>query len=231
MPKVDQFLRKVLKIMAKTAICLLTFFILLILLICVLTLERKYSYKITDVYMQRIYIDNDSALANKKLYLVGAKTQKDKYEQKIGFMISWALYYPQSSDSICDVSIENAQGTRINNKFVLTPDTTIGSNGYTNVSDGFLLTNGNDTLWAHGNEKEVGFRKIESFRTRKIQPNTKVLIALEDTTELPETIKVIFHDREMKRTINNSPVHYKHIKPESDDWPTNWSSYEYNPAK
>lgn len=215
---------KAFKVIGKVVLYLLVSFAVLIVMLIIMSIQRRYSYKITDVYMQRIYIDNETSLANKTLYLVGAKTQKDRYELKNGFLVNWKLYYSKSSDSICDVSIENAQGTRLNNKFTLIPEAGFGR-------DGFLLTNGYDTLWAHSGEQAVNFVKIKYLRTRRIEPNSKVLIVLEDTIETPETIKVIFHDKIMKKPITNIPVHYTRIKPESDDWPCNWPKYYHDPEK
>lgn len=203
---------KVFQNIGKVALYILASFvvltIILISLVCIISTVRRYSNKITDIYMQRIYIDNDTALANKKLYLVGAKTQKDKYELKIGFMINWRFYYPQSSDSICDVSIESTQGKRMNDKFVFVYDSVpINERDY----DCFLLANDKDSLWVYYNEDRIYSHRNNCFKTRKILPNINVLIALEDSTDIPDTIRTKFPDREIIKAISNTPVHYKVI--------------------
>lgn len=177
--------------------------VLLIFLLCVYylsSIKRYYSYTITDIYMREVIIDNDSALSGKKTYLIGADVQKEDYK----WVCRWGVdRYPfvQSSDSICDISVETQNDERLND----------------NIS---LL----DTIWGHSLELMASDKDtvtvsygegarymLNDFMRRKIQPNNNIIVVLEDSVQRPAVIRLKLADRAITHEVTNEPPEHYHM--------------------
>lgn len=170
--------------------------VLLIIVSYLIACYKTYhSYKITGIHMQRVIIDNDSSLRNRKVYLISTDTKKEK-DRYIRLMHCCATQYepcPKSSDTICDASILTEQGLHINNHF-------------TTLSSIHSLRNSSETLQVESDADWI----ISSFiKWRKVQPRNKILLILTDTTQVPSVIQIQLQDRTIKSIVNNLPVHYE----------------------
>lgn len=197
--KVINISKAILRFCFKALVWCAVLLLILILAIILLSLNKRYSYKITGIHMQEVVIEDDTLYAGKKCYIVGADTEKDDYVIKIGFMIDWSRYYPKSSDSICNVSIENTLGENINKDF----STLEHINGASRI----LFVNEKDTI-AVSSGMNASYM-VHGFLSRRIEPNNNILIVLEDSTQIPKRIRVKLLDREIAEDINITPIHYR----------------------
>ena len=105
-------LRILVKLFRKSAV-----FIMLLCITSCFYEKIPQSYRIKDVSLQRIAIDEDSILSNKKIYLWTTQIEVGK-TKLLPFYCGGALPFPKGcEDSIISLSIENKDGICLNDKF------------------------------------------------------------------------------------------------------------------
>ena len=194
---------------------LLRFFtnsIIVVMLLCVTSCFYKkipLSYSIKDVSLQRITIDEDSILSNKKIYLWTTQIEIAKTKRLSVIKYGGIPPYREGcEDSIISLSIESKDGVCLNDKFhSIIPMDEKDKRGR------LVQLCGTDTINYVWWNRDVAAQKEDLGKGRDFRSFLPCcLLIFEDSETIPHTIRFTFPDRKVESMVNNTPIHYKCLK-------------------
>lgn len=180
-------------------LCIITYVV-----IYVISLKKfPQTYIISDVSLQRIIIDGDTLLSDKKLYLMKTSIKWGKTESHPDIYYGGLPPFPGGSeDSVMRIYIDTEQGKCLNENFTAIP---------CNQEYGTIDLYGPDTLRSVICNHDVGNQQLFLLDEGRLSFNALAnycVFSLNNTDSIPQKIRFVFPDRVIEKTVNNTPRHY-----------------------
>jgi hypothetical protein len=201
--KKKNLIRRLFKLFLKSAVIIMLFYVTS----CFFD-KIPQSYRIKDVSFQRIAIDEDSILSNKKIYLWTTQIEVGK-TKILPFYYGGTPPFPEGcEDSIISLSIESEDGICLNDKFhSIIPMDEKDKRGR------LVQLCGTDTINYVWWNRDVAAQKEDLGKGRDFRSFLPCcLLIFEDSDTIPHIIRFTFPDRKVESMVNNTPIHYKRLE-------------------
>lgn len=165
--------------------------------------EFPQTYVISDVSLQRIIVDEDTLLSDKRIYLMKTSIKWGKTETHPDIYYGGLPPFPGGSeDSVMRIYIYTEQGRCMNESFTTIPY---------DHGCGTIDLYGPDTIRSVICNHDISNQELFLLDEGRLHFNNLTsycLFFLNDKESIPQTIRFVFPDRVIEGDVNNVPKHY-----------------------